>query len=241
VTKVCHKCHFDKNEGDFSPAQFLKKSGWCKSCISFSKKSYYQDNKKLIHIRVKKYQQGQKSSQYRKLYYIGNKDNKLVYNRAYYKRNKAQIVASSKKYNKENEEKIAIYKKSYQKDRRKIDPKFKLRALLSSAIGYNIKKSGSNKNYDSIVMFLSYTMQELKEHLENQFESWMTWNNHGNYKSKTWDDNDPTTWTWQIDHIIPHSQFIYISMEDQSFKDCWALSNLRPYSAKQNLIDGARK
>lgn len=29
-------------------------------------------------------------------------------------------------------------------------------------------------------------------------------------------------------------------MEDEEFKKCWALSNLRPYSAKQNIIDGAR-
>jgi hypothetical protein len=29
-------------------------------------------------------------------------------------------------------------------------------------------------------------------------------------------------------------------MEDQAFLDCWALSNLRPYSAKQNIIDGNR-
>lgn len=29
-------------------------------------------------------------------------------------------------------------------------------------------------------------------------------------------------------------------MEDDNFKRCWALENLRPYSAKQNIIDGAR-
>jgi len=27
----------------------------------------------------------------------------------------------------------------------------------------------------------------------------------------------------------------------QVFRDCWALSNLRPYSAKQNQLDGATK
>jgi hypothetical protein len=49
--------------------------------------------------------------------------------------------------------------------------------------------------------------------------------------------NKSTTWTWNIDHIIPHSTFKYISMEDQSFKECWSLTNLRPYSAKQNILD----
>lgn len=69
----------------------------------------------------------------------------------------------------------------------------------------------------------------------------MTWNNWGMYRSKTWDDNDPVTWTWQIDHIIPCSDLPYLSMEDENFKKCWALENLRPYSAKQNLFDGIRR
>jgi len=30
-------------------------------------------------------------------------------------------------------------------------------------------------------------------------------------------------------------------MEDQEFLDCWALDNLRPYSAKQNFLDGVRR
>lgn len=84
-------------------------------------------------------------------------------------------------------------------------------------------------------------MEKLKRHLEGQFESWMTWDNHGRYDVKTWNDNDQNTWTWQIDHIIPHSKFHYTSMENQEFKDCWALSNLRPYSAKQNVIDGTSR
>lgn len=92
-----------------------------------------------------------------------------------------------------------------------------------------------------MLQYLPYSIQELKEHLEIQFEPWMTWYNHGIYDSKLWDDNDLSTWTWQIDHIVPHANFPYLSMKDQSFRDCWALSNLRPYSAKQNLIDGGTK
>lgn len=69
---------------------------------------------------------------------------------------------------------------------------------------------------------------------------WMTWDNHGVYKLNEWDDSNSNTWNWNVDHIIPHSNFYYTSMEDQEFKDCWALSNLRPYSAKQNILDGDR-
>lgn len=41
--------------------------------------------------------------------------------------------------------------------------------------------------------------------------------------------------------IIPHSEFKYISMECEEFKRCWALKNLRPLSAKLNLLDGVKR
>ena len=88
---------------------------------------------------------------------------------------------------------------------------------------------------------MGYTRQELLTHLESQFESWMNWNNYGPYNSKLWNELDPTTWTWQIDHITPQSELKFYSVEDENFKKCWGLYNLRPYSAKLNIIDGAKK
>jgi hypothetical protein len=69
----------------------------------------------------------------------------------------------------------------------------------------------------------------------------MNWSNWGKYVKKSWDDNDQATWKWQLDHIRPQSDFTCISMEEDSFQQCWALSNLRPYSAKQNNIDGGSR
>lgn len=243
MTKICFKCKLPKIKSDFSDAQFIKKSGWCKLCISLSKKSYYQDNKERIINSSKEYQEIHKEEvlEYKREYYLENKNTKLSYNKSYYEDNRTQIIAASKQYYEDNKEQVMIYRKEYQKARRKTDPAFKLRAILSNAIGFSIKKNGSVKNHKSVVKFLPYTMGELKQHLEKQFEPWMNWNNHGNYDLKSWDDNDSSTWKWNVDHIAPHRNFSYTSMEDQAFKDCWALSNLRPYSAKQNLIDGDRK
>lgn len=58
---------------------------------------------------------------------------------------------------------------------------------------------------------------------------------------KKWDEKDSSTWTWQIDHIKPQSLFDYKSMEDDEFNQCWALENLRPYSSKQNWLDGINR
>lgn len=63
----------------------------------------------------------------------------------------------------------------------------------------------------------------------------------GKYDAKLWKDDDKSTWTWNIDHIIPQSDLPYTSMKDENFKICWSLNNLRPYSAKQNIEEGAKK
>ena len=103
------------------------------------------------------------------------------------------------------------------------------------------KRFSFNKNGQSSSKYLPYTIQELKQHLEKQFEPWMNWDNQGKYDPKTWNDGDPTTWTWQIDHIIPQSKLSYTSIDQDNFQKAWALNNLRPLSAKQNILDGNRR
>lgn len=41
--------------------------------------------------------------------------------------------------------------------------------------------------------------------------------------------------TWQIDHIIPQSHLLFETLDDENFLKCWALENLRPLDAKENL------
>jgi hypothetical protein len=60
----------------------------------------------------------------------------------------------------------------------------------------------------------------------------MTWENRGIYKANEWDDNNKSTWKWQLDHIIPQSDLPYTSMDDENFKKCWSLDNLRALSSE---------
>jgi len=103
-----------------------------------------------------------------------------------------------------------------------------------------LKTNNLSKN-KSINQYLPYSIKQLKEHLQENFESWMNWNNYGIYNCKIWQDNDSLTWTWQLDHITPQSDLPYTSIQDDNFKKCWALNNLRPYSAKLNCIEGAAR
>lgn len=191
--------------------------------LYFSNKLYYINNKDAIINN-------------NKLYYKSNKDKVKLYKLSYYEKNKDKILLKKKKYRELNKEKIKISNRIYEKNKIKNDINFRLKKKISASIRKKIKKAGV-----SVVQGLSYSVTDLRIHIESQFESWMNWNNQGVYNKTTWDDNDQSTWVWQLDHIIPHSTFNYSSMEDQSFKECWALSNLRPYSAKQNLLDGINK
>jgi len=71
---------------------------------------------------------------------------------------------------------------------------------------------------------LPYTPQQLKEHIESQFEDWMNWENWGLGNG-----------CWNIDHIYPQSLLPYDSLEHPNFQKCWALENLRPLCAIKNL------
>lgn len=174
----------------------------------------------------------------RKGRYERNKDAYLAQN-AEYRRQNAKIVQEKdrlRKSTKEGREKIRIRESK----RLNTDPVYKFRKMISIHIGKALKRNGSSKE-GSILKYLPYTIKELKEHIEKQFEPWMNWENHGKYVASKWDDDISDTWKWQLDHIIPHSDLPYKSMTDENFKKCWSLNNLRPLSAKKNVLDGANR
>ena len=88
---------------------------------------------------------------------------------------------------------------------------------MSTAIRLSLTGGKRRKKWEDAV---GYTVDELKSHIERQFLSGMSWDNMAD---------------WHIDHIVPKSSFVYSSAEDEDFKACWALTNLRPLWAKDNL------
>lgn len=259
--KKCNKCKEIKEEKEFSPSHYKKNGGWCRLCNTeymreFKNKNadkmktyqqeydkqHYQDNKNKIKEDKKIYYLENKENilENRKEYYQEHKKEKNKYNKKYYMQNKNTILTNANKYYKDNIAKVRKYNNQYIKNRKQQNPLYKIRASVSSSINIYLKNHGFSKNNKSISKYLPYTTNELKIHLESQFESWMTWKNYGTYRKNNWDDNNKLTWSWQIDHIIPQSNFKYSSMGDEEFKKCWALNNLRPYSSKQNLLDKNR-
>lgn len=58
------------------------------------------------------------------------------------------------------------------------------------------------------------SLEELKNHLEKQFDEKMNWNNYGIY--------------WGISFIIPKKFFRYTNPKSNEFAKCWNIKNIRP-------------
>ena len=97
------------------------------------------------------------------------------------------------------------------------DPQFHLDKIVGTAIYTALKGKKAERKWESLV---GYTIKDLMKHLESKFESWMTWDNYGE---------------WVIDHIKPKSLFKYETAEDPEFKKCWALKNLQPLEKITNI------
>jgi hypothetical protein len=155
----------------------------------------------------------------------------------YYKKNKERIRDGQRKWRRENREKIRAYKKShkwredrrewrkknrekineYNRIREKNNPKLRIAGAMRRSIHRAIGREKNNSKWEKLV---DYSFNDLMKHLESQFEDWMTWDNYGK---------------WHIDHIKPISLFNFTKPDDPEFKECWALKNLQPLEARENI------
>lgn len=101
-------------------------------------------------------------------------------------------------------------------------PRYKLNTTIKTGIwkALNGERSG---DWPKLV---GYTVDDLIKHLEKQFQPGMTWENYGR--------------AWHIDHIIPQSVFNYENSNDIDFRRCWALENLQPLWAMENMKKNAK-
>jgi hypothetical protein len=217
-------------------------------------KKYYEDNKESIRLKNKKYHEDNKESirLKKKERYIKNKteiiekcrdyrENNKEKRLLYRKNNKVKIAIRAKIWSDENKEKIKIGRDKYLKRCRdrivsvnrtywrkhyKDDIQFKLGCVIRNRIKGHLKRHlKGKKRVSSALEELGCTLEELKLHLESQFQPDMTWDNHGLYG-------------WHIDHIKPLASFDLTDIEQ--FKQACHYSNLQPLWAFDNLSKGAK-
>lgn len=110
-----------------------------------------------------------------------------------------------------------------QRRRRDSDPSFRLHCNVSRLISMALNGGKAGRKWQDLV---GYTLEQLRAHLERQFVKGMTWDNYGT--------------VWHVDHIQPRTKFTFESSDDDGFKACWALTNLRPLGARDNMSKGSK-
>ncbi|MGO8211836.1 hypothetical protein ACC782_33690 [Rhizobium ruizarguesonis] len=148
----------------------------------------------------------------------------------YMEKNSDLVNERKRERRKKNPEAEAAYRKSQARkesirrhyDKNRENPTAQINQRMANAIRLSLKGRKAGRHWESLV---DYTVEDLVLHLERQFSEGMSWENMGK---------------WHIDHRVPKSSFKYISPECEGFKAAWAITNLQPLWAVDNLRKHAK-
>lgn len=153
-----------------------------------------------------------------------NPEKGKIYQKAWGKVNIERKRFLRKRWAKANPEKVKVSKRDYYMKKYRKDIRFKLNSVMSVGMNNSLK---GNKKCQTWSFFVPYTKKELVKHIEKLFTEGMTWDKF--LKGEI-----------HIDHRIPKTVFNFTEPKHIDFKRCWALSNLQPMWAKDNLIKGSK-
>lgn len=141
---------------------------------------------------------------------------------ASYRRNRAPKLEQAKRWAADNPERKRENIRDFYRRKRATDPMYRLRSSVSAYVYWCLKghKRGRTEH------LLGYSIAELKRHLDRQFAKGMSWENYGE---------------WHVDHIVPVTVFEFENADDPQFRACWALTNLRPMWAAENIRKGGKR
>lgn len=224
MKKICSICKKEKDISEFNK-KTVSKDGLdtkCRDC----QKAYDKSRKEIKKLYDKQYKQNNedKIKKYSEIY--EKRPNRIkqkkINSKIWRENNKDKLRENNKKYRQTEIGKICLQKQNYnRKLKYHNDISYRLNRIFSVCVSKTIKKQNFDSKYLEWDKNLNYTAKELKQHLESQFTSEMTWDNYSSY--------------WEIDHIIPKNQFNFENYTDKEFQICWSLANLRPLTVSENL------
>lgn len=196
---------------------------------------WYYANRERALKRLKSYHNNPawviKRKEYAKKWYAKNRE--LILSNRKLPKNKEHLAKVKKAYNSRPEIKlrnkelkrlwdlknrVVINKKrrKYCKDKYHSNAEYKLRLSIHNQLVKGLRYNCLTKKNRTFVL-LGYSVNDLKLHLESQFNSKMSWENYGSY--------------WHIDHKIPKS----FACTEQELLELFRLDNLQPLEAKLNI------
>ena len=197
TTKPCIKCGEVKPLGEFHKHATCKdgRRNMCKSCQNKYNRTYAKENPK-------------KRARQNAEWYKKNRDKKLKY----LEENRDERRAKAKVYKEKNRHKINRWKREKMSN----DINYRIAERCRSRIHGALR--GNSKSASTFEL-IGCSVEELKKHLENQFQEGMTWDNWG-------------VCGWHIDHIRPCASFDLSDPKQQA--ECFHYTNLQPLWADEN-------
>ena len=183
----------------------------------------------------KKYWQETKEEQKEKnkIWRANNKEHIQQKMREWLEVNKEHKKQTDKEYREANWEKKKEYNREWNRNNyqdMKINPyraeEFTLLTIKKNC-ARRIREMLKQDKSQTTMEYTGCTLEELKAHLESQFQNDMTWDNYGIY---TFGNN---TSGWHIDHIIPCAAFNF--EDDFEQKACFYYLNLQPLWGGDNI------
>lgn len=210
--KRCSKCKEIKFIDEFYKDK-TKKDGYksqCKECNKEKRKIWCKSNRDKLR---------KSCHDYHKRHPEKARDRQNRWRKLNHKRG----LELGYKWKKHNPEKVCEIARNGDKKRRHT-PKGNLNHRMSCQIWHSLHRNKEGQNWKDMV---DYSLNDLKKHLEKQFSEGMTWEKF--LKGEI-----------HIDHKIPISVFNFTKPDHLDFQRCWALGNLQPLWAHDNLVKQAK-
>ena len=225
--KVCNTCEISKSLEEYTTNKRNKdgKDNRCKLCESERRKQNIEKQRESQRKwreknpdYMKEYSKKPENIAYHKEYYKENKDAYLNNTRQWRRENSEKYMETRNKYMEENRDKMNEYHRQWKKQQRDENVNYKLKENTSRRIRYELNTLLKGKKTKRTTEYIGCSIDELKMHIEKQFNNQMNWKNYGSY--------------WHIDHIIPCTAWNLSTEEDNKY--CWNFRNLQPLESSEN-------
>lgn len=236
--KVCNKCsttkpltEFHKNKSSFDGHTHV-----CKECAIAKSRAWYAANKEKAAATMKAYREENKEACVARAqtWAEENREKSRRIKSAWKKRNPEVVRRHAREAaaKKDPELKARIKKvyrsenphvaRAYTQKRRAENPHQRVHDAMGNRFRDVLRSNKGGKSWRELA---GYGVKELRAHLEKQFWPGMTWENYGK---------------WHIDHIRPVASFDFTVEFEKTVRACWALSNLQPLWAIDNIKKGKK-
>lgn len=225
MLKCCNQCKQAKPLTDFSPQKGTRDGVMtrCKACRRAISRAKYAADPHAERTRLAEFHRLHPDARrrYGEKWVAANFEKASETKKKWLRDNPEKALAATLKWQRE-------HPKEYSASRKRTHSKASQRASfrISNSMRARIYETLKGNKSGTTFAILGYTCADLMAHLEAQFLPGMTWENYGP--------------VWHVDHIKPLASFSFETVNDDGFKQAWALTNLQPLWAVENIRKGAR-